>query len=267
MASEILIHPLHFSVITLEIRHGWFFSIARQLPSPCHWWSALLHQRSKATTNLQSYVCCGHELSSFHHSSCAYQSSKWLGQTKFYFELWCLAFVVSIPFWVLWFFHLNILNLGRWIPFLFFLYVLSINLGGQWGRTSFHIFTIPDNNAYDLWRLEMVAHHQTLEEPPTSRIFIFPESSPCIAEIVEAGGCVDPVLTETCLKSVPVSFRRPDPAENLKVALHMSFKTKTTITLGHRVWPLQHTFIIFYFLAIQSIPESHIDLIQLYHIT
>lgn len=189
--------------------------------------------------------------------------SDW-GRRNFTLNYGVLVFVVGNTFWVLWVFHLN---LGRWIPCLFFWYVLSINLGGQWGRTAFHIFTIPDNNAYDLWRLEMVAHHQTLEEPPTSRIFIFPESSPCIAEIVEAGGCVDPVLTETCLKSVPVSFRRPDPAENLKVALHMSFKTKTTITLGHRVWPLQHTFIIFYFLAIQSIPESHIDLIQLYHIT
>ena len=141
-----------------------------------------------------------------------------------------LGFVVSIHFE----FYDFSFEFGK-MNSIFFWYVLSINLGGQWGRTAFHIFTIPDNNAYDLWRLEMVAHHQTLEEPPTSRIFIFPESSPCIAEIVEAGGCVDPVLTETCLKSVPVSFRRPDPAENLKVALHMSFKTKTTITLGHRV--------------------------------
>ena len=79
----------------------------------------------------------------------------------------------------------------------------------------------------------MVARHQNLtSEPPTSRIFIFPESSPCISAIAEEGGCVDPVLTETCLKSVPVSFRQPDPAENLKVAMHMSFKTKVTISLS-----------------------------------
>lgn len=79
----------------------------------------------------------------------------------------------------------------------------------------------------------MVARHQNLtSEPPTSRIFIFPESSPCISQIAEDGGCVDPVLTETCLKSVPVSFRQPDPTENLKVAMHMSFKTKMTISLS-----------------------------------
>lgn len=109
----------------------------------------------------------------------------------------------------------------------------TLNYGGQYGRTAFHIFTIPDNPHYDIWRLHMVARHQNLtSEPPTSRIFIFPESSPCISEIAEDGGCVDPVLTETCLKSVPVSFRQPDPAENLKVAMHMSFKTKVTISLS-----------------------------------
>ena len=86
----------------------------------------------------------------------------------------------------------------------------TLKYGGQYGRTAFHIFTIPENPYYDLWRLTMVAHHPNLtSEPPTSRIFIFPESSPCISEIVEDGGCVDPVLTETCLKSVPVSFRQP----------------------------------------------------------
>ena len=109
----------------------------------------------------------------------------------------------------------------------------TLNYGGQYGRTAFHIFTIPENPYYDIWRLRMVARHQNLtSEPPTSCIFIFPESSPCISQIAEDGGCVDPVLTETCLKSVPVSFRQPDPTENLKVAMHMSFKTKMTISLS-----------------------------------
>lgn len=44
---------------------------------------------------------------------------------------------------------------------------------------------------------------------------------------------MDPVPTETCLKSVPVSFRQPDPEDNLRVALHLSFKTKVAVSLSH----------------------------------
>ncbi|CAK8991154.1 SID1 transmembrane family member 1 [Durusdinium trenchii] len=113
-------------------------------------------------------------------------------------------------------------------------YRFHLRYGGGRGREAVHTFQIPDISSIDLWRLKMTAQHSSSnpKDFPTSRVFIFPESSPCIASIINDGGCVDAVLLHTCLKSVHVSFRSPDPEENVKVALHLTFQTHAQLTLS-----------------------------------
>ena len=136
----------------------------------------------------------------------------------------------------------------------------QLRYGGDRGQNAMHTFHIPKISSIDMWRLKLRAHHST-SESPTTRIFVFPESSPCISTFASDGGCIDSVLLWNCLKSVHVSFRRPDPLENVKVSLHLSFKTQATLTLSRGSIPAlqEGTWVIFVTCGLVKCPATTLE--------
>ncbi|CAJ1441256.1 unnamed protein product [Effrenium voratum] len=116
----------------------------------------------------------------------------------------------------------------------------TLTYGSIWGGSAFHMFTIPDEADIDLWRLRIQPH--VLEdlngkEFPTSDVYLMPESSECVSDVLTNGGCFDFTQVQTCVKSVPVSFRAPEKTASSKVAMHQSFQSQATLTLSRGSLP------------------------------
>ena len=90
-------------------------------------------------------------------------------------------------------------------------YRFHLRYGGGRGREAVHTFQIPDISSIDLWRLKMTAQHSSSnpKDFPTSRVFIFPESSPCIASIINDGGMCGRRLVAHLLEVRPCLFQEP----------------------------------------------------------
>ena len=108
----------------------------------------------------------------------------------------------------------------------------SLDVGGSNGRAAFHMFTMPEDPGLDLWRLSLNVPDHFQRAGVGYHAYIMHESSPCIAKVVQEGGCLDPLQVWSCFQSVPVSFRPPSPTGNMQIALSESFTKSGMMTIS-----------------------------------
>eukprot|EP00438_Fugacium_kawagutii_P004597 Skav228988 [mRNA] locus=scaffold127:93884:96749:+ [translate_table: standard] len=113
----------------------------------------------------------------------------------------------------------------------------AMHVGGEYGKYAFRILEIPDDAGIDLWRLKLTradSARGSAEDGAKNQIisvYLIPESSPCVSNVMTKGGCFDPEKIHMCIGSVPVSFL-PDMLNSARVAMHMSFTTRGAMTLS-----------------------------------
>ncbi|CAE7895702.1 petA [Symbiodinium microadriaticum] len=110
----------------------------------------------------------------------------------------------------------------------------SLDIGGKNGRAAFHLWTMPEDEGLDLWRLRFKVPEKFQRAHVGYHAYIMHESSPCIAEVMNAGGCLDPVQVWSCFRSVPVSFRAEG---NAAIALSESFSKSAMMTVSRGSLP------------------------------
>ena len=79
---------------------------------------------------------------------------------------------------------------------------LSLDIGGHNGRSAFHLFRMPVDDALDLWRLRFKVPDQLQGSGVVYHAYVMHESSPCIAKVLREGGCLDPLQVWSCFQSV-----------------------------------------------------------------
>ena len=107
-----------------------------------------------------------------------------------------------------------------------------MDVGGSGGRSAFHLFTIPEDDELDLWRLSMTVREEFRKPTSVYHAYIMHETSPCVSKVVNSGGCFDAVRVWSCTQSVPVSFRRPTAFGNLRIAMSLSFSESARMTIS-----------------------------------
>ena len=114
---------------------------------------------------------------------------------------------------------------------------ISMDIGGNGGRSAFHLFRVPEDDELDIWRISLNVPEEFRTPNNVFQAHILHSSSPCLSRILNRGGCIDPVKIWSCTRSVPVSFRRPSPVSNLRTAMRLSFSNSTRMTLSRGSLP------------------------------